>query len=73
MNLPPRTASKPYRIEISQVVGTTNTYHLNLSTSDPSVFVEVRVRTATDLVSTNVSGGDVVIDYDGTDLEVRNA
>lgn len=73
VNLPPRTAGKSYDIEISQVAGSPNTYHLNLSTSNPSVFVEVRVRTKTTLVSATVSGGDVVIDYDGSDLEVRNA
>lgn len=73
VNLPPRTARKSYNIEISQVAGMANTYHLNLSTSNPDVFVEVRVRTKTTLVSATVSGGDVVIEYDGNDLEVRNA
>lgn len=71
--LPPRTAGRTYQINIDQVAGTPGTYHLNLSTADPDVTVSVLVRVENPLVDVTVNGGDVVADYDGTDIEVRDA
>jgi hypothetical protein len=70
--LPPRTAGQTYLIDITPVTGLSNVYHLNLSTSDPDVEVSVRVRIQASLTSVTVNGGNVVVDYDGTDIEVRD-
>lgn len=72
-NLPKRVVDNPYRIEISPLPGTTQGYRIVVSTEDPSVFVEVRVRTATDVVAGSTAGGDMIIGFNGSVIEVRNA
>lgn len=71
-DMPARAAGASYQIEISQSAVSSDVYHLNLTTRDPRVTVEVRVRTATALTEGTVNGGDVVVVYDGTTLEVRH-
>lgn len=71
--LPPRTAGQGYQIDIGQVSVSPAIYAVNLTTSDPDVAVTVRLRVQTTLVETSVNGGQVVIDYDGTDIEVADA
>ncbi|MFB6353666.1 MAG: hypothetical protein ABEJ92_06225 [Halobacteriales archaeon] len=71
VNLPPLAAGKTYEITTSSAGG--NVSFVNVSTTDASfdVAVEVRVKTDTTLAATTVSGGDVVIVYDGSQIEVR--
>lgn len=71
-NLPPRTAGKTYQIEVAET-GTPGTYHLNLSTSNPDIAVSVRARIQTNLPDTTLNGGNVVITYDGNQIEVADA
>ena len=72
IDLPTAVASRSYRIEISDL-GANRPYALNLSTSDPAVSVTVLLKVETTLTENEVSGGDLVVVYDGTAMEVRNA
>lgn len=72
-DLPRSTAGKTYQVAIDEVSGASGVYHINLSTSDPVVEVNVRVRSETTVDTGTVSGGDVKIVYDGATVEVRDA
>lgn len=71
-DLPARVAGKPYQIELSST-GTPDVYQIDLTVEDPDVSVTIRVKLATTLVGSTVNGGDVIVVYDGTDLEVTDA
>lgn len=71
-DLPAQAAGKPYEINVTDA-GPSDVYAITLSTTDPTVSVEVQVRTATTLAEGTVSGGDVRVVYDGSQLEVRDA
>lgn len=71
--LPPLAAGKAYEISISQVNGTNTVYHIDLRTTAQSTTeVEVRVKSQTPLVNSTVTGGDILVTYNGTHLEVRD-
>lgn len=70
-DLPARAAGQPYQIEISPAGGA-GVHYLNLSTTNPDVAVEVKVRTESTLASDTVNGGSVVVVYDSGGLEVRD-
>jgi hypothetical protein len=68
--LPPNVVGTSYRIRVQDGVGAST--ELVLRTEDPLVQVRVTVRTETDIESTDVGGGDVVVVYDAANdrLEV---
>ena len=70
-DLPATTAGTSYLIEIDEI-GSSGVYHLNASTRNPDVAVSVRVRVQTPLVEGEVNGGNALIVYNGTALEVRD-
>lgn len=70
--LPETVAGKPYSIDL-QDPPVADRYELELSTKQPPVTVTVVVRLETPLVSSSLSSGDLVIEYDGTNIEVQNA
>jgi len=75
VQLPDQAAGVNYQVATSPVVGSTGVYHVNVTSTDPSVdvAVQVRVKTNTTLASGTVSGGAVRVVYNGTTLEVRDA
>lgn len=73
VSLPPRAAGKGYQLEVRPVTGTSTVYHLNLTATGLDVAVEVRVKAQTPLVNSTVEGGDILVAYNGTHLEVRDA
>lgn len=66
--LPRRVGGVNYAVAVNQ----TGNGRVRLETTDPDVTVIVPVVTDAPLSSTTVRGGDVVVEYDGTVLEVRN-
>lgn len=68
--LPRRVAGAPYTVTITD---DGSAYWLNLTTTNPTVSVSVRVEITTDLATGSVNGGnlDVVYDPTGPRLEVR--
>lgn len=72
VELPSRAAGNTYQLAIEPVTGTTTVYHLNLTATDLDASAEIRVTSKTPLVSDTVVGGDVLVAYNGTHLEVRN-
>lgn len=70
-DLPSLAAGRPYEITL-EPSGVANVTRITLAMDDPAVEVEVLVRTAHPVASGTVSGGDAVVVYDGTDLEVRD-
>lgn len=71
IELPPRVAGEPYQIQIDDSVAQ-EVHLLTLTASQPAVTVEVRVRTETPMASGTINGGDVVVVYNGTALEVQH-
>lgn len=71
-DLPSHAAGKSYDMTITDLGGS-GVYAISLAMDNPPVTVEVRVKTATTLVESTVEGGDVVVVFDGTQLEVRDA
>lgn len=74
VELPPRVAGQPYRINTSDA-GADNVSVITLTTTSggPEEQVEVRVKSSTPLAEGMVTGGDVRVVYDGGQLEVRRA
>ena len=71
-DLPEFAAGRSYELSL-EPSGTANVTRITVTMIDPEVEVEVLVRTATPVASGTVSGGDVVVVYDGSTLEVRDA
>lgn len=71
-DLPPLAAGNSYEISVSQDAGSSTMYDVNLSTTDQTVSVNVRLRAETPVVDSTVSGGDVRIVYNGSHIEVRD-
>jgi len=67
--LPNEVTGLSYRINVAS---TSDGATITLSTQNPSVTVEVSVRTMTDVGGTTLNGGDVEIIYTGSALEVQN-
>jgi hypothetical protein len=67
--LPNEVTGLSYRINVAS---TSDGATITLSTQNPSVTVEVSVRTMTDVGGTTLNGGDVEIVYTGSALEVQN-
>lgn len=67
---PDEVTGVPYTIEIDPAAGDRVT--IQLSTEDPAVVVEVGVRIRTAVAARTVAGGDIVVRYTGTTLEVTN-
>lgn len=67
--IPSEVTGVTYQVDI-QSSGTTT--DITLSTNNPDVQVSLTVRTRTTVDSSTVTGGPLVITYDGTDLEVEN-
>lgn len=70
-DLPQRAAGKPYELTI-EPSGLSDVYLITVDMDDPEVSVEVRVRSATPVANGTVSGGDVLVVYNGSQLEVRD-
>lgn len=65
--LPAQVAKTPYRFEIATVGGDTV---VTLRTVSPAVTVTVSFHTEIPVSATETTGGDVVVTFDGTSLEV---
>ena len=72
-DLPRTAAGQPYELVVSPVAGEDDVYAITATMVRPAVTVEVRVRSETTLASGTVGGGDVLVVYNGTALEVRDA
>lgn len=70
-SLPNEVTGIRYRVEV--VPTGPGVTALRLSTSDPQVVVEVEVRTVEDVVPSSFDGGDFVVSWTGSELEVRRA
>lgn len=70
-SLPAEVTGITYRIEVDP--GPPGATTLRLSTSDPQVVIEVDVRTGEDVAPSAFDGGDIVVDWTGSELEVRRA
>lgn len=70
--LPDTVAGKPYSISL-QDPPIADRYEIELSTQQPSVSVTIVVRLETPLATASLSSGDLVLEYDGTTIEVENA
>ncbi len=71
-DLPDTVAGKTYSINL-QDPPIADRYEIELSTQEPTVSVTIVVRLDTPLASTNLTGGDLVLEYDGSTIEVKNA
>lgn len=69
--LPEEVTGSGYTVDIDPGAAPPTT--LVLESSDPEVTVEVRVRLATGVVASRVSGGEIEIVYTGSGLAVRHA
>lgn len=69
--LPEEVTGSAYTVDIDPGAGPPTA--LVLESSDPEVTVEVRVRVATGVVASRVSGGEIEIVYTGSALAVRHA
>lgn len=65
--LPATAATTNYRIALNT---TASPAVIHLTTSDPRVEVTVRVWTATPIADSEIPGGDAVVVFDGSTLEV---
>lgn len=70
-SLPVEVTGVRYRVEVVPTAGGGAT--LRLSTDTPRVTVEVGVSTRTTVAPTEFDGGDVVVRWTGSDLEVGRA
>lgn len=66
--LPTHVAGQSYRIEFVDLAGSRAS--VNLSTTDPAIDVAVTVNLDNSIRETSLSGGDILLMYDGTQLEV---
>lgn len=71
-DLPLRTAGQAYEISITDLDGSDSVHVINMTVLELEIEVKVQVKTETDLVNTTISGGNVLIEYDGMDLEVKD-
>lgn len=69
--LPEEVTGSAYTIDVDPAAGQPTT--LVLQSADPEVTVEVRVRVATGVVASTVTGGEIEIVYTGSALAVQNA
>jgi hypothetical protein len=70
IDLPENVAGTSYRMDFGQP-GPEST--INLSTNDPGVETTVTMKLNTTMTPRTLSGGDVVLVYNGTALEVQRA
>ncbi|SEK58599.1 DUF7266 family protein [Haloferax larsenii] len=70
LELPPRVAGTTYRVTVEP--DASGESELVLESSDPRITVRVPFVNRTRLAGSSVDGGDVVVDYDGTQLEVTD-
>ncbi|ELZ82923.1 hypothetical protein KU306_10480 [Haloferax larsenii] len=70
LELPPRVAGTTYRVTVEP--DASGESELVLESSDPEITVRVPFVNRTRLAGSSVDGGDVVVDYDGTQLEVTD-
>ncbi|WP_396613008.1 hypothetical protein ACH9L7_07020 [Haloferax sp. S1W] len=68
LELPSQVAGTTYRITIDP--DASGRSHLVLESADPKVTVRVPFVNQTQIASGSVDGGDVLVEYDGTRLEV---
>jgi hypothetical protein len=71
--LPARVAGKSYTISTSSVSGAPDVYFINMTAPDFETDVEVRVKSSTPLVERDTSGGNVLVVFNGTHVEVQDA
>ncbi|MCY4730169.1 hypothetical protein KY092_06325 [Natronomonas gomsonensis] len=74
-DLPDRIVGSSYSINVKSDGNGPTEYYLELSTARPDVTVTVGIASVTDLVTTGIGGGEVVVRYDAAadELEVANA
>jgi hypothetical protein len=70
-SIPDEVTGIRYRVEVDPDPSGPTT--LRLSTTEPSVVVEVAVRTGMDVAPAAFDGGDLVVTWSGSELEVRRA
>jgi hypothetical protein len=70
-SLPDEVTGVRYRVEVEPGPGGETT--LRFSTDGPRVVVAVTVRTGRDVAETAFDGGDLVVTWTGSELEVRRA
>lgn len=70
-SLPDEVTGIRYRIEVEPDPSGPTT--LRFSTDDPNVAIEVDVRTEKPVGSASFDGGDIVVTWTGSELEVRRA
>lgn len=68
--LPSEITGNTYQVSVQSTGGTTD---IILTTNNPDVQVSVTVRTRTTVGDSTVTGGPLVITYDGTELGVERA
>lgn len=71
-DLPVRAAGQQYEISITNVSGSKSVYSINLTVLNGDIEIGVRVKSQTEIGNNTVSGGNVLIAYNGTKLEVSN-
>jgi hypothetical protein len=73
--LPRRVGSSAYTIEITDqsTFGSSHVSVVSLSAASVDVSVSLRLVTDVPLVDSTVEGGELVIEYDGSNLEVETA
>ncbi|MFC7226278.1 hypothetical protein N0B31_02600 [Salinirubellus salinus] len=72
-SLPGEVTGIRYRVEVDPAPTPSGPTTLRLSTSEPNVVVEVAVRTASEVAPASFDGGDLVVTWTGSELEVRRA
>lgn len=70
--LPSSVAGTSYRIEFSRP-GSDGPLLLNLTSTDPEVSVTVQVNNETAVAERTVTGGDLVLRYDGSQVVIKRA
>ena len=70
-SLPDEVTGITYRVEVDPDPSGPTT--LRFSTEDPNVAIEVDVRTRTSVAPSAFDGGDLVVTWTGSELEVRRA
>lgn len=72
VRLPDSLANAQYTMEIDDSVGGANMYAVRLRTNNPVAEKRIRFRSQTDVEGT-VTGGNIVIEYDGDTMVMKNA
>ena len=70
--LPERVVGSQYSLSVRTDANGPTELYLELTTVQPSVTVDVGVTNETDVRASTISGGEMVVEYDSGNLEVKN-